>query len=459
MKRVSITKQLFILLLPFLFGLWIASAVLSYWLVSNFSGDAFDRDLINSADSIVGRVRQKGSKISVDLPPAAQAILKRDGSDRLYYRVLGPEEEFISGDANLPPPSHDLQIDIPKVVTATVSGKNVRLAELKASLNEPDARSVIVQVAETTNARKLFQEKMLLSIAMPQLLVLIVGLAGVWYGIAKILNPLRILQQEMVNRSQADLSPLSDHDTPEEVYPLVKAINHLFDRSREELKAHQRFIANAAHQLRTPLAGLKTYSSIGSEMSDAQELKHIVHELDVGVDRASRMVSQLLALARTDSGDPDITVPKSHIDLNFLVSDIVSEFVDQAVRKNIEISFDSTETPAIIDGEQTGLRHLVVNLVENAILYTQEGGKVIVRLKQNGHVTLSVLDNGPGIASEEQEKVFERFYRSVNTNGIGSGLGLAIVKEVANAHKASISIESAPAGGTQIAVKFPRPEK
>jgi two-component system sensor histidine kinase TctE len=226
MKRLSIRKQLLTLFVPFLFGLWIASAVLSFWLVSAFSGESFDRDLINSADSVVGRLRVKGDKVVIDLPPAAQAILKHDEADKFYYRVLSSDGQLISGDAGLPKPSQDLQINTPKIVTDKISGKNVRLAEIKASITEAEGQTVVVQVAETTNVRTRFQEKMLLSLAVPQLLVIVVGLLTVWYGITKILTPL----------------------------------NHLLSRLREEIKAHQRFIANAAHQLRTPLAGLKTYS-------------------------------------------------------------------------------------------------------------------------------------------------------------------------------------------------------
>lgn len=458
MKRLSIRKQLFTLFVPFLFGLWLASAILSLWLVSTTSSASFDRDLINSADSIVGRLRVKDGKIVVDLPPAAQAILKHDDSDKFYFCVLGNNGERISGDADLPKPSSDLEFNKPKVLTTKIARKLVRLVEIKVIPDEAVGQSVIVQLAVTTNARNRFQENMLLGVAVPQLLVIILGLSAIWYGIVKVLTPLRLLQQQLANRSPADLSPLSDNGTPEEVYPLVRAINHLFVRSREEIKAHQRFIANAAHQLRTPLAGLKTYSSIGAEMWDVKELRDIVHELDQGIDRASRLVSQLLALARNDaSGEPGPTGSKSHLDLNFLVSDVVADLVEQAVRRGLELSYESSQTPATIEGEQAGLQHLVSNLIENAILYSPTNGRVMVRIKNDDHVILSVSDTGPGIPIGERQKVFERFYRVVGTNGIGSGLGLSIVHEVAKAHNATVTIEAGSDDiGTVVCVKFPR---
>lgn len=458
MKRLSIRKQLLTLFVPFLFGLWLASVILSLWLVSTFSSASFDRDLINSADSIVGRLRVKDGKVVVDLPPAAQAILKHDDSDKFYFCVLGTKGERIYGDADLPKPSIDLEIDNPKVLTTKIGGKLVRLVEIKVIPDEAATQSVVVQLAVTTNARNRFQENMLLAVAAPQLLVIIFGLSAIWYGVVKILTPLRLLQQQLANRSQADLSALSDNGTPEEVYPLVVAINHLFERSREELKAHQRFIANAAHQLRTPLAGLKTYSSIGMEMWDVRGLRNIVSELDQGIDRASRLVSQLLALARTDaSGEPSLAAAKTRLDLNFLVSDVVSELIEQAVRKNLELSYEASEAPATIDGEQAGLRHLVSNLIENAILYSPSGGRVLVRVKCGNDVVLSISDTGPGIPIGERDRVFERFYRVVGTNGSGSGLGLSIVQEVAKAHNATVTIEAGSNDtGTVVLVDFPR---
>jgi len=456
MNRISIRRQLLILFVPFVFGLWIASATLSFWLVTSISGDAFDKDLINSADSVIGRLRVKDGKVVADLPPAAQAILKHDESDKLYYRVVGTDGRHISGDTDVPAPVSDLAVDTPRVVSGRIAGKEVRIAEIKVPVDE--GGQVIVQLAETTNVRHIFQNNLLLSIAVPQFLVIVLALAAVFYGINRILTPLRNLQQQLATRSQADFSPLSDSQTPEEVFPLVKAINGLFLKTEEKIKAHQRFIANAAHQLRTPLAGLKTYTSIGPEMNEVGELKNLVTELDRGVDRATRMVTQLLAMARTDGRSDN---GSSHsVDLNFLVSDVVNDLVQQAVMRNINLTFEASATPASICGEEASLTHLAVNLVENAILYTPPQGRVNVRLSNNGKVRLSVSDTGPGIPEEERENIFERFYRVVGTNGYGSGLGLSIVREVANAHNATISVETGPGGsGSSFIVEFPKETK
>ncbi|MDX2106347.1 MAG: sensor histidine kinase N-terminal domain-containing protein [Candidatus Melainabacteria bacterium] len=460
MKRKAIRKQLLFLFVPLLGCVAIASTILSFYLVQNFSEEYFDWDLINSADSVVGRLRVQGEKVMLDLPASAQAILKKDGSDKFYFSVIDQTRGVIAGDKNLPPPVRELEEDNPRIRTGTIAGETVRIVDVKVPLISESfsaaKKNVIVQVAETMNSRRQFQKKILLSIAVPQLIAMILGLSAVWYGVVKILNPLRDLQGQLAKRSQADLSPLAAESAPEEVYPLVKAINSLFERSSEELKAQQRFLASAAHQLRTPLAGLKTYSSIGNEMTEASELKHIVVELDQGIDRASRMVNQLLALARTDVGERNKIASAAQLDLNFLVSDVVSELVDQAIRRGLKLTYEGADSPALITGEQTGLRHLVSNLIENAIFYTPNGGSITVGVKSGDKVILSVADTGPGIPVSEQEKVFERFYRILGTNGNGSGLGLAIVKEVANAHNAQVSIKSGTNEmlGTEISVVF-----
>lgn len=454
--RVSIRRQLITLFMPFVFGLWIATAVVSFWLVSSFAGDSFDRDLISSADSIVGRLRVQNGKVTLDLPPAALAILKHNESDKFYYNVISLDGKRLIGDIDLPSPHAPLQADAPRVKTAKLGEKEIRIAKIRVGLKYDDGEDVIVQVAETTNVRKRFQEKMLLSIALPQLLVILLGLLAVWYGITKILTPLRLLQSQIASRSQSDLSAVHESDVAEEIYPLVQEINKLLARLREELKAHQRFIANAAHQLRTPLAGLKTYSSIGCDMTETKDLQHIVKELDTGIDRASRMVSQLLALARTDASEQGVNA-KTQVDLNFIVSDVTAELVEQAVLKDLELVYEQSQEPAFIYGEQTGLRHMVTNLVENALMYTPHGGKVKVQVKNNGGVVLRVSDTGGGIPEEERVKIFERFYRVDGTAGSGSGLGLSIVKEVANFHSAKIAVEELPTGpGTLFIVEFPK---
>lgn len=455
--RASIRKQLFSLFMPILLVLLGTSSLLSYSFVSQFSSDLFDRNLLNSADSISGRVRLRSGKIVADLPPAAQAILKNDNSEKFFYRVLDSSGRKVSGDNGLPVPSPDLQLDSAKISTTAISGERVRLTETKTPVDGSEGEYAIVQFAQTMNGRKQFQDKIFLSVFFPQALLVIVGLFAAWYGVSKILTPLKSLQMQLAKRSPSDLSPLADEQTPAEVYPLVTAINQLLEQSKEAIKTHQRFIANAAHQLRTPLAGLKTYSSIGIQMIDAEELRHIVKELDSGIDRSTRMVSQLLALARTEIGERPMTRTSTPVNLNDLVQAVLSENAHESMRRNLELNFEPLDRPAILHGDPTGLQHLVSNLIENAMLYTPEEGKISIMLDMHeSNLIFAVTDNGPGIPEPERQKVFERFYRINGTKGQGSGLGLAIVREVALAHGAVIEIENPSSGqGTTVRVVFP----
>lgn len=455
-QRSSIRRQLFTLLIPCVFGLWITSALISSFLVSSYTREVFDRDLVNSQDSVVARIKAKHGRIYVDLPPVALAILRHDQSDRIYYRVLDASGQFICGDSDMPAPSISLPVDTAQVRTGNIGGKEIRISEIKVPVEDLENEFAIVQVAETTNSRKLFQDRMLLSIAVPQFIVLSMAVAAVWYGIRRILTPLNSIQSELARRPQGDLSPLATKTIPEEIFPLVSSINQLFERSKRELKAQQRFIANAAHQLRTPLAGLKTYSSIGTDMTEASELKQIVKDLDHGIDRASRMITQLLTLARTDAGDSAIATVKSPVDLNSIVSDLAAEMIDQAIRREVHLYFHPSTEPATITGDAAALRHLAANLIENAIIYSPHHGCVDVAVEIGEFIRLKVKDNGPGIAEEEREKIFERFYRAPGNIGIGSGLGLSIVQEVANSHYAEIMILHNGERGCEFVVQFPR---
>jgi two-component system sensor histidine kinase TctE len=250
-------------------------------------------------------------------------------------------------------------------------------------------------------------------------------------------------------------------NTPREVRPLVKAINDLLELLREDMQAQRRFVANAAHQLRTPIAGLKMQSELALRQSEPEEITHALNLIHLGADRAARLANQLLALARAEPGavDPDLW---QVMDLNSLAKNVCRELVTQALSENIDLGFEESEQIVTIRGDQASLHELLSNLIENAILYTQSGGHVTVRTLKRSSVDgnersiVIVEDNGPGIAVEEREKVFERFYRISDRGVDGSGLGLAIVREIAKIHSAEVHLDVGPSGvGTSIAVDFP----
>jgi two-component system sensor histidine kinase TctE len=315
---------------------------------------------------------------------------------------------------------------------------------------------VIIQVAETIVSRRQLSQSILATIILPQLLMAILGATAVWFGISVGLHPLKQLQLAISARTPGDLSTIDDTISPEETYPLVKAINGLLDILREDAKTKQRFIANASHQLRTPLAGLKTYSSLGVKTQTLDEMRSMMEQIDKGLDRTSHLVSQLLVLARNDSTTRTIATDEM-IDLNFVASDVVEQHINQAIKKNIDIGFRPSEQPALITGDRVGIHELVGNLIDNAIKYTPAGGKVNVDLMVSQEsVTLDVRDTGCGIKQQDKERIFERFFRAEGASQDGSGLGLAIVNDVANHHSAKIEVKSGyNSKGSTFRVVFP----
>jgi len=445
--------------------LWLISTGVAYFLAVGFANDSYDQQLVNSADSVVARLRYDNDKVWADLPPAAQAILRHHDLDKFYYQVITTEGKRISGDAHFAGPYRRLNALEPVFRYAKLDGQDVRIARVRAEVKGYPGKEVLVQVAETLQARHRLANQILLSIIIPQIFLILLGAAAVSRSVSKGLKPLSTLKDELGKRTKQDLSPVPDNNIPIEVRPLVVAINDLLTRLRNDVETQNRFVANAAHQFRTPLAGLKTYIYYakrlltGEDSAEDQEMRRkqidtVLDQIDSGTDRMTHLANKLLALAKTD---PAISSGRFEpVDLNFIVSEISSEFVGEAIKKNLDLEFLGSEEPALINGDPLNLTELAENLIENAVLYTAPGGRIVVTVVNSGHVLLAVQDNGPGIPADERQRVFERFYRTLGTDVPGSGLGLPIVKEIATAHNAEVQITSGPSGvGTTVAVTFP----
>lgn len=450
----SLKYQLLCWLLLPLGGIWLFTACGAYFLAEHFANNTFDRELLNSADSVIARLRSDPVKIWVDMPPAAQAILRHNYRDKIYYQVLKPDGTRISGDAVLPKPVRSFDSPVPSFRYAKLDGKDVRIVRVKANLEGHEEKVVLVQVAMTLNALHDMSNQILLSIVLPQIFMIFLGALCVSYGIKRGLIPLSKLEKALSARSQFDLTPVESSETPAEIKPLVNAINVLLVKLRDDLEQQQRFVANAAHQFRTPLAGLKTYIYAAKRLPADPRMSEMLDKIESGVDRLTHLANKLLTLAKAE---PQMGSENHQtVDLNFVASEMTADFVSEALPKGMELTFVSSDKPAMVYGELTDLAELTSNLIENAVIYTQEGGNVTVRVSNGDAVRLMVQDNGPGIPAEEREKVFERFYRVLGTAAPGSGLGLPIVKEIAAAHKATVEITGCPSGnGTTVTVTFP----
>ena len=442
------------LLLP-LCSLCVISTAVAYLLATESANESYDRNLINTADSVAGRVRvnDDGTE-SFDLPPAALDILRHSHpKDRFYYQVLNPDGSKLAGDP-IPSMMEPTESSVPAFSYVQYGGQTLRLARIRIPVHDHPEKIILVEASETLNSRNDLTNHILISILIPQILLILFGIAAVSFGIAKGLRPLADLRNAVVERSRSDLRPIDETIAPIEAQPLANAINDLLGRLRADIEAQRRFVANAAHQLQTPLAGIQTYTEIVERSAESENSKTLLQQILRGVGRMSHLVKQLLVLAKSEPRDSFVF---EQVDLNRLASEAISDLVPKALDKNIELEFTESESPALLMGEPINLKELVANLVENAIIYGNRDGMVSTRVivRDDNAIALEVEDDGPGIPDDEREKVVERFYRVLGTQVEGSGLGLAIVKEIADAHAAEFSLLPARSGkGTLVSIVF-----
>jgi two-component system sensor histidine kinase TctE len=289
-----------------------------------------------------------------------------------------------------------------------------------------------------------------------QLLFVPIALLFVWLGLTKGIAPLNDLSQAIRGRKPSDLSPIDEQAAPEEVRTLIGSFNDLMARLDVSLRAQQRFVADAAHQMRTPLAGLKMQAEIALRQRDTLSIHHAMRQIVTSADRTTRLVNQLLALARADTDTPP---PLMKLDLDALSREVTRDWVTRARERDIDLGFEGAEQAAWIEGNEILLQELLNNLLDNAIRYTQPGGHVTTRVLGGDRVALEVEDNGIGIEEAERDLVFERFYRVLGTETEGSGLGLPIVRGIAHLHRADVLLEPNPRErGTLARVVFLRAE-
>jgi two-component system sensor histidine kinase TctE len=316
---------------------------------------------------------------------------------------------------------------------------------------------VLVQVAETRHQRDALLREIMAHVLLPQLLLVVVALLLVAFGVRHGLRPLATLRDALAQRSHRALEPLALQAVPSDLRPLVEEMNALMARLGQTLDVQNRFIADAAHQLKTPVSGLKAQIELALREEDPQRLHHSLAQILIGVERLSRLVRQLLALARNEP-DAAASMALSPTDLTDLALQVSMEWVPQALRRQIDLGFDGPGRPVMIHADADRLRELLNNLVDNAVRYSRESGRVTVALAvaASGEACLSVHDDGPHIPPAERERVFQRFHRVLGTEADGSGLGLAIVSEIARAHGARITVDEDDDGiGNTFRVWFP----
>jgi two-component system sensor histidine kinase TctE len=469
--------------------LWPMSIAITYLVAKSIANQPFDDALEDRVTVLSQQIRTVSGKPVVQLPGSARDVLRADDVDSVYFQISGPAGLHLDGDRDLPRPRPGSDDDLARRGAVSfrndsIHGTPVRVAYSYVNLDplrepgkasDPAPELALVQVAETLDKRAHLANEIIKGVILPQFIILPVILALVWFALSRGLSPLAELQERIRARPQDDLSPIDPRQVPEEISPLVGSFNDMLERLGQTVEMQKRFIADAAHQMKTPLAGMRMQSELALRQVDPDEIHRSLEQLAKSSESATRLVNQLLALARAEN-QPHAGLAFEEIDLAQLARATVQDWVQASFAAQIDLGFELPDAPAeaehgepqepplLIAGNAMMLRELLSNLIDNALRYTPAGGSVTVRVRRDGeHALLEVEDTGPGIAPAERAHVFERFYRILGTNVQGSGLGLAIVREIAQQHGAEIDIFNNPRShskkypGSLFRLTFPPP--
>jgi two-component system sensor histidine kinase TctE len=464
--------------------LWPMSLALTWLVAQSIANHPYDRELGEMARTIARQVAvlprsgpgRDPSQVRLKLPEVAADILRNDDTDRVFFQVLGARGEFIAGDRDLPvpeePPAAALEL---RYRDDEIQSEPVRVAYFWLGDTGVEGESPpLVQVAETLDKRSRLATEIIKGVIVPQFVVLPVAVLLVWFALARGIRPLNELQRRIRKRESQDLSPIAEAEVPEEVAPLVGAFNDLLERLDQSIGAQKHFLADAAHQLKTPLAGLRMQAELAQReidtgTADRDSVSRSLQQIAHSSQRAAHMVNQLLSMARAEN--KEMALKQQPVGLAQLARETVRDFVPKALDLGLDLGYEGPEhgePPGHLIGQPLLVRELIRNLVDNALQYTPAGGTVTVRVTGDPFgqvVVLQVEDTGPGIPEAERELVFQPFYRALGTQVDGSGLGLAIVREIAQQHSATLTVEDArPRGaaaaagqgpGTRFTVRFP----
>ncbi len=451
--------------------LWPVSLALTWLVAQSIAGKPFDRALEYNLQALAQLVTVQQGTPSFNLPGPAREILRADDADQVYYQVKTAAGELLSGDRGMPAPPSD-ETPVPGEIHLRddeMLGLEVRVAYTWVRLDSAQPRPALVQVqvAETREKRSVLATEIIKGVMLPQFAILPLAVLLVWLALVRGIQPLSRLEQRIRARKPDDLSPLDERAVPLEVVPLVSSVNDLLTRLKESVATQKRFLADAAHQLKTPLAGLRMQADLAQrEAHDAEELKRSLKQIGHASVRATHTVNQLLALARAESSGRSVA-PQA-CNLAEITMEVVRDALPRAMDKGLDLGYEGALPEAsgvVLEGNRTLIKEAVSNLVDNALNYTpsstEQPGVVTARVLADpfGQVlVLQVEDTGPGIPPAERELVFQPFYRALGTDVDGSGLGLSIVREIAHQHHAEIQVEPAQTGGplpgTRISLRF-----
>lgn len=487
--RRSLLGEILDWMLAPLFLLWPMSVAITYVVAQDIANTPYDKSLRSAlavlseqiewpANGSTGTASDNSANRlsathittpSLTLSPLTRVALRSQDSEGVFWKAQLVHQmptglvdgQIIGGDTALPSPKATPELRPGQIYyrDETLGGFEVRVAYLWAqNIRNPAGDLVLLVVAEGREARVELANAIIKGVIIPQFLVLPIAVLLIWFGLSRGVAPINALQRRLRARRPDDLSAIDEQTTPVEITPLVTAMNDLLGRLSGNIEAQRRFVADAAHQLKTPLAGLRSQAELALKSAPNQEIEENLRKIVSGTARATRLINQLLLMASAENPDRVQLVP---LDLNSLARQVTEEWVPQALDRGIDLGFEGIDDVAMIRGHALLISEALNNLIDNALRYAPYSGHVTVCIDVTStDVSLAVQDNGPGIPPDERERIFDRFYRVLGTQTHGSGLGLAIVKEIAQKHHAKLSVSAANTTanppGTRFTLTFKR---
>ncbi len=454
-REHSLRRRLLIRLWLPLLGVLMLGAFVSTGLAVHFGNVVHDRWLLDSAMALGTQLRSGGAGPRLALPASAVEMFEWDSVDRIYEDVVAADGEHLFGNTVFPPLPVGPATDEPRYFDGTIGGHAVRVVAVSVAGPPPESRVVTIQVAETMKKREALVREIILMIVPLQSIILLLAGAFIWFAVTSSLATLDETASRLRRYTPDGLVPVrDDNGVPSEVKPLILAINQLIGKLAESREAQQRFVANAAHQLRTPLATLQVQTERALRETDPKRHGEALTDVVKAVSRMRHLTQQLLTLSRSDPSSAAMLRMES-VDLAQLARAELERWADLAIERNIDLGYDGPESGVNVPGEHRLLAELLGNLVDNAIQYGGAGGKITVGIATDPP-RVFVDDDGPGISPLERERVFEAFYRTRDSVAGGCGLGLTIAREIAARHGALLTIVDPPrARGTRVEVVFP----
>ena len=452
-RSTSLRRLLLVRLWAPLFLLLMLGAMSALGLARYIGFVVYDHWLFDSAMTLARQVRFENGHATLDLSKQAIEMFEWDSTDNIFEEVISPKHGRLFGNATFPAPPVGLVASEPSFYNSFVNGKPARIVAVLAPGKSALGDTAIVQVAETMHKRgSLVSEILFLAIPVLALILVIAGTL-VWIAVTTSLRAVNDIAERLAKYSPEGLVPIGDvAHAPMEVRPLLDSINRLIAKLADAQMTQHRFIANAAHQLRTPLATLQVQTERALRESDPIRQSEAMTHVMTAVTRSRHLAHQLLTLARSERSNEQM-LKLVNVDLTNLVRDELANWADAAIARQIDLGYEGPEQNVWIQAEPQLLRELISNLVDNAIRYGRSGGQVTLRLAIAPTV-MSVDDDGTGIPAEERELVLERFYRRLGALGDGCGLGLSIANEIAARHGADLIILVSPGGGTRVQITF-----